>query len=134
MEIISSVDDYLHLMKQLFDFSQLKQFTSRSDFRMLLDSMNGVTGIYTRRIFVEELGLPKEYLMRDIPKEDFGGHHPDPNLVYAHDLVELCDPKNKNKQAVPNFAAAFDGDGDRCMILGTGYVVVKSHPPMFWFA
>ncbi|KAK4523527.1 hypothetical protein GAYE_PCTG69G1423 [Galdieria yellowstonensis] len=122
MEIISSVDDYLHLMKQLFDFSQLKQFTSRSDFRMLLDSMNGVTGIYTRRIFVEELGLPKEYLMRDIPKEDFGGHHPDPNLVYAHDLVELCDP-NKNKQAVPNFAAAFDGDGDRCMILGTGFFV-----------
>ncbi|GJQ13688.1 hypothetical protein GpartN1_g5479.t1 [Galdieria partita] len=121
IEIISSVDDYLHLMKNLFDFNQLKQFASRSDFSMLLNSMNGVTGIYTRRIFVEELGLPKEYLMNDTPKEDFGGHHPDPNLTYAHDLVELCDPK-KNKRA-PVFAAAFDGDGDRCMILGTGFFV-----------
>lgn len=104
-------------MKKLFDFTKLKQLVTRTDFRMLLDSMNGVTGIYTRRIFVEELGLSNNCLMNDVPKEDFGGHHPDPNLVYAHDLVELCDTK-KNKQA-PVFAAAFDGDGDRCMILGT---------------
>eukprot|EP00871_Galdieria_phlegrea_P004419 jgi/Galph1/4979/GphlegSOOS_G3626.1 len=121
IEVISSVDDYVNLMKKLFDFDKLKALASRTDFCMLLDSMNGVTGIYTNRIFVDELALPKEYLMNDIPKEDFGGHHPDPNLTYAHELVELCDA-TKNKNA-PEFAAAFDGDGDRCMILGKGFFV-----------
>ncbi|CAF4597773.1 unnamed protein product, partial [Rotaria sp. Silwood2] len=44
--------------------------------------------------------------------EDFGGRHPDPNLTYAHELVE--DMEHGDYE----FGAAFDGDGDRNMILG----------------
>ena len=44
--------------------------------------------------------------------EDFGNGHPDPNLTYASDLV---DAMAKGDRA---FGAAFDGDGDRNMILG----------------
>jgi phosphoglucomutase len=47
------------------------------------------------------------------PQEDFGGGHPDPNLVYAKDLVDVL----FGSQA-PDFGAASDGDGDRNMILG----------------
>jgi len=45
--------------------------------------------------------------------EDFGGGHPDPNLVYAHELVDILYGEN-----APDFGAASDGDGDRNMILG----------------
>ena len=44
--------------------------------------------------------------------EDFGNGHPDPNLTYASDLV---DAMATGQHA---FGAAFDGDGDRNMILG----------------
>jgi phosphoglucomutase len=44
---------------------------------------------YAKRIFVQELGAPPESLANCDPKEDFGGHHPDPNLTYAADLVAL---------------------------------------------
>ena len=43
--------------------------------------------------------------------EDFGGHHPDPNLTYAHELVE--DMQNGDYE----FGAAFDGDGVSYSIL-----------------
>jgi phosphoglucomutase len=46
--------------------------------------------------------------------------HPDPNLTYAHDLVELMglgkdkqkekDKKSEKKTKIPNFGAASDGD------------------------
>jgi len=49
--------------------------------------------------------------------EDFGGSHPDPNLIYAHSLVEAVE---KNNIA---FGAASDGDGDRNMIYGKGAFV-----------
>lgn len=40
-----------------------------------------------------------------IPLEDFGGHHPDPNLTYAADLVQAM------KDGDFGLGAAFDGDG-----------------------
>lgn len=43
--------------------------------------------------------------MNVIPLEDFGGHHPDPNLTYAADLVKAME------QGDYGFGAAFDGDG-----------------------
>ena len=43
---------------------------------------------------------------------DFGGLHPDPNLTYARELVELLE------KGEHDFGAAFDGDGDRNMVLG----------------
>jgi phosphoglucomutase len=53
--------------------------------------------------------------------EDFGGGHPDPNLVYAHDLVEVLYGTD-----APDFGAASDGDGDRNMILGQRFFVTPS--------
>jgi phosphoglucomutase len=59
--------------------------------------------------------------MNGIPLEDFGGGHPDPNLVYAHDLVEILYGED-----APDFGAASDGDGDRNMILGRKFFVNPS--------
>lgn len=70
-----------------------------------------MTGPYLRHILVTELGLPEASVMNGMPKEDFAGGHPDPNLTYAHDLVERV------KAEGIDFAAAFDGDGDRNMII-----------------
>lgn len=122
VEIIDSVADYLELMKEVFDFSKLKELLSDdTSFKVLLNAMHGVTGPYLKRIIVDELGAPISSIINCIPKEDFGGHHPDPNLTYAADLVEIL------KRGEHDFGAAFDGDGDRNMILGkNGFFVTPS--------
>ncbi len=56
-----------------------------------------------------------------MPLEDFGGGHPDPNLTYAHDLVE-----HQWSNEAADFGAASDGDGDRNMILGKGFFINPS--------
>ena len=112
VEVIDSVDDYLELMKEIFDFKLLKSYLSGSSVRILVDSMNGVMGPYARRIFVEELGAPESSVVNCEPLEDFGGKHPDPNLTYAAELVDAL------SEGEHDFGAAFDGDGDRNMILG----------------
>jgi len=43
-----------------------------------------------------------------VPLPDFGGHHPDPNPVYAADLFKLM-----FSGEAPDMGAASDGDGDR---------------------
>jgi phosphoglucomutase len=59
--------------------------------------------------------------MNGEPLPDFGGHHPDPNLVHAKDLVrEMYSPD------APDFGAASDGDGDRNMIMGRNVFVTPS--------
>jgi phosphoglucomutase len=79
-----------------------------------------VTGPYGREIFVNELGLPESSIQNCVPLPDFGGSHPDPNLTYAHDLVERVE-----KESI-GFGAASDGDGDRNMIYGKGAFVTPS--------
>jgi phosphoglucomutase len=64
-----------------------------------------VTGPYVSRIFCEELGASAQSVVNVIPLEDFGGHHPDPNLTYAADLVQAM------KEGDFGLGAAFDGDG-----------------------
>jgi phosphoglucomutase len=59
--------------------------------------------------------------MNATPLPDFGGHHPDPNLVHAKELVELVMPPGG-----PDFGAASDGDGDRNLIIGRGMYVTPS--------
>ena len=59
--------------------------------------------------------------MNGEPLPDFGGGHPDPNLTYAHDLVDAMKGDN-----APDFGAASDGDGDRNMILGRDFFVTPS--------
>lgn len=83
--------------------------------------MHGVSGPYALEIFNRLLGCDKDQLKNCVPSENFNGGHPDPNLTYAHDLVELMDvnkKKDKNTHKIPDFGAACDGDADRNMILG----------------
>lgn len=120
VEVVDPVDNYLELMREVFDFDMIRQlFKSREgqakSFRMLADPMHGVVGPYALRILVEELCAPTSCLINAVPKVDFGGKHPDPNLTYASELVE----KLKADQDI-DFGVAFDGDGDRNMILGAG--------------
>lgn len=58
--------------------------------------------------------------MRFVPLSDFGGAHPDPNLTYAHDLVERVHAERID------FGAASDGDGDRNMIIAYDAFVTPS--------
>jgi phosphoglucomutase len=53
--------------------------------------MNGISGPYAKHILGHLLGADASSLLRCEPKEDFGGAHPDPNLTYAHELVEQLD-------------------------------------------
>ena len=64
-----------------------------------------MTGPYVERIFLEELGCSKESCVKTTPLMDVGGHHPDPNLTYAADLVQALESGDFD------FGAAFDGDG-----------------------
>ncbi|KAJ8655040.1 hypothetical protein O0I10_009247 [Lichtheimia ornata] len=113
IEVIDGIDDYVALMKEIFDFDEIKAFLqSNKNFKVLFDGMHGVTGIYGERIFVQEFGLPPTSIMRSKPLPDFGGEHPDPNLTYAHELVERVE-----KEQI-DFGAASDGDGDRNMVIG----------------
>jgi phosphoglucomutase len=121
VEIIDSVKDYLALLKEIFDFPLIKSFLhSNPSYRVLFDGLNGVTGPYAKAIFLEALELPPSSVQQCVPLPDFGGAHPDPNLTYAHSLVEVVERDN-----IP-FGAASDGDGDRNMIYGKGAFVTPS--------
>ncbi|KAM7191985.1 phosphoglucomutase [Rhypophila sp. PSN 637] len=118
VQIVDSTADYVEMLKDIFDFDLIKKFfASHSDFKVLFDGLSGVTGPYGKAIFLEELGLGSDSVQNCEPSPDFNGGHPDPNLTYAHSLVETVDKKN-----IP-FGAASDGDGDRNMIYGAGAFV-----------
>ena len=118
VEIIDPTADYVALIKDIFDFPLIKSFIGKTaGFEVLFDALNGITGPYGRKIFVEELGLPETSIQNCTPLPDFGGLHPDPNLTYAKTLVDKVDA---NSIA---FGAASDGDGDRNMIYGAGAFV-----------
>ncbi|ORX61085.1 hypothetical protein BCR36DRAFT_272066 [Piromyces finnis] len=121
VEVVDSVEDYVILMKEIFDFDLIKKFLSdNKDFKVLFNGLNGVTGPYAKRIFLKELGLSEESVMNCVPLPDFGGRHPDPNLTYAKDLVDRV----QNEQF--DFGAASDGDGDRNMIISKDFFVNPS--------
>ncbi|MEM9136509.1 MAG: alpha-D-glucose phosphate-specific phosphoglucomutase, partial [Cyanobacteria bacterium P01_F01_bin.42] len=88
VEVIDSVADYQQLMESLFDFNRIHELLTSSSFKMCMDSLHAVTGPYARNILEGRLGAPAGTVRNGVPLEDFGGGHPDPNLVYAHDLVE----------------------------------------------
>lgn len=120
IEIIDPVKDYVEMMENIFDFPALKKLFA-DGFTMRYDAMNAITGPYAIRIFEEILGAPKGSVVNYHPLPDFGGLHPDPNLVYAKDLVEHMYADN-----APDFGGANDGDGDRNMILGKKFFVTPS--------
>jgi len=121
VEVIDSVADYAQLMQGLFDFDRLRELLTNGQFRLCFDAMHAVTGPYAKRILEQMLGAPAGTVIHGVPLEDFGGGHPDPNLVYAHELVGIC-----FQDTGPDFGAASDGDGDRNMILGRNFFVSPS--------
>lgn len=121
IRIIDPVDDYAELMRSLFDFNLLKQVISSGKLTLRFDAMHAITGPYATRILQDILGAPAGSVINEIPLEDFGGHHPDPNLAHAKELADLMFTPD-----APDFAAASDGDGDRNMILGSNIFVTPS--------
>lgn len=120
VHVVDPVAEYAELMETLFDFAAIRRLLA-GGFRMRFDAMHAVTGPYAREVFERRLGAPVGTVVRAEPLPDFGGGHPDPNLTYAHDLVEELFGEH-----APDFGAASDGDGDRNMILGKRFFVSPS--------
>lgn len=120
VEIIDPVADYAELMSRLFDFDAIRALF-KGGFTMRFDGMSAVSGPYAKAIIEGMLGAPAGTVINAEPREDFGGHHPDPNPVNAAELVALM-----NGPDAPDFGAASDGDGDRNMIVGRKLAVAPS--------
>lgn len=120
VEIVDPVADYADLMETIFDFPKISGLF-KSGFRIIYDAMHAVTGPYAREILCKRLGASDSSIINSIPLEDFGGGHPDPNLKYAKELVNIM-----NSAEAPDFGAASDGDGDRNMILGRNFFLSPS--------
>jgi len=112
VEVIDPVKDYVDLMKTIFNFNEIKNYLVKNNFKLLMNSLHGATGPYVENIFIKELGCDPSCCVKTNVLPDFGGGHPDPNLTYAADLVQAM------AKGEHGFGAAFDGDGDRNMILG----------------
>ncbi len=120
VEVFDSVADYVGLMRQLFDFDALRAAFA-GGLRLAFDAMHAVTGPYAHAIFERELGAPAGTVRNGTPLPDFGGHHPDPNLVHARHLLDLMMGPD-----APDLGAASDGDGDRNLIIGRGIFIPPS--------
>ncbi len=120
VEVISSVLDYEQMLETLFDFEAIKNLF-KNGFTMKFDAMHAVTGPYAKYIFEDVLGAAKGSVINAVPKPDFGGGHPEPNLTYAKELLKIMFSEN-----APDFGAASDGDGDRNMILGNNIFIAPS--------
>ncbi len=118
IEIIDPVTDYADLMASIFDFEKISQLLTNRRFHMCFDAMHAVTGPYAKAILEERLGAEPGTVINGAPDESFGGGHPDPNLVHARELVDRM-----NGDAPLAFGAASDGDGDRNMVLGSGFYI-----------
>ncbi len=120
VSVVDPVADYADLMESLFDFNALRAMF-KAGFRMRFDAMNAVTGPYATEILERRLGAAPGTVVHGVPLPDFGGMHPDPNPVWAHELMaEMFGP------GAPDFGAASDGDGDRNMVVGRGIYVSPS--------
>lgn len=150
VEVISSTDRHIELLKTIFDFSAIKSLIARPDFSFCYDCMHGVQGPYAHKVFVDELGANPASLINAVPKNDFNGGHADPNLTYARDVCDILGvdktgapmtppvPASKGiisdgiskllgkHDEIPCFGAAADGDADRNMILGRQFFVTPS--------
>jgi phosphoglucomutase len=120
IEVVDPVADYADLMERLFDFGEIRAYV-RDGHTLSFDAMHAVTGPYAIEILERRLGFAAGTVVNGQPLPDFGGHHPDPNLVHAHALYErMMSP------SAPDLGAASDGDGDRNLIIGRGRFVTPS--------
>ena len=120
IEVVDPVADYAELMRSLFDFDAIRDLLA-SGFRVRFDAMHAITGPYAKAILEGELGAPAGSVVNAEPLPDFGGGHPDPNPIWAKDLMDVMFADD-----APDFGAASDGDGDRNMIVGRGVYVTPS--------
>ncbi len=120
VRVIDPVDDYLALMEELFDLDAIAALIA-GGFTLRFDAMHAVTGPYARALLVDRCGASPDSVMNATPLPDFGGGHPDPNPVWAAELMTLMMGPD-----APDFGAASDGDGDRNMIVGRGCYVTPS--------
>ncbi|RVT84390.1 alpha-D-glucose phosphate-specific phosphoglucomutase [Rhodobacteraceae bacterium CCMM004] len=120
VEVVDPVEDYAALMAELFDFEAIRRLIA-GGFTLRFDAMHAITGPYAKAILEGTLGAPEGSVVNGVPSPDFGGGHPDPNPIWAKDLVDLM-----MSDDAPDFGAASDGDGDRNMILGRGVYVTPS--------
>ena len=122
VSVIDPVADYAELLESLFDFDRIAGLLARPEFRMRFDAMHAVNGPYAHAILEGRLGAPAGTVVNGTPLPDFGGGHPDPNPVYAADLVSALADAHSGL----SFGAASDGDGDRNMIVGRDFIVSPS--------
>ncbi|AJE47777.1 alpha-D-glucose phosphate-specific phosphoglucomutase [Celeribacter indicus] len=120
IEVVDPVADYAELMEELFDFDAIRGLFA-GGFRIRFDAMHAVTGPYARAILEDRLGAPEGSVVNAVPSPDFGGGHPDPNPIWAKDLMDIM-----MSMRAPDFGAASDGDGDRNMIVGRNAYVTPS--------
>ncbi len=120
VEVIDPVTDYAALMEELFDFDAIRSNVA-AGFTVAFDAMHAVTGPYAKEILERRLGFAPGTVRNGVPLEDFGHHHPDPNLVHARALYDLMMGPD-----APDFGAASDGDGDRNLIIGKARFVTPS--------
>lgn len=121
IDVIDSVEDYAELMTTCFDFERLAKAFANGKLSILHDAMHAITGPYAREILINRLGAGQDCVINGEPLEDFGGGHPDPNLVHAKALVTRM-----FSDTAPIIGAASDGDGDRNLILGKNFFVTPS--------
>ena len=120
VEVVDPVADYAELMETLFDFEAIRAAV-RSGLTLRFDALHAVIGPYGLEIFERRLSFAPGSVLNATPLRDFGGGHPDPNLVHAHALHALMMGPN-----APDVGAASDGDGDRNLIIGRGRYVSPS--------
>ena len=131
VKVIDALDDYVAQLQECFDFDKLRNFIKKKP-SLLFDAMHGAAGPAALRVMCQELGVPKSQLYRCDLRPDFGGCHPDPNLKWASELVRRA---SLNEDGSPGdslgealaLGVAFDGDGDRNMI-----VVRSRRPVVLW--
>ncbi|MDJ0822084.1 MAG: alpha-D-glucose phosphate-specific phosphoglucomutase [Paracoccaceae bacterium] len=120
VEVVDPVADYASLMEELFDFAAISALF-QSGFTLRFDAMHAVTGPYASAILEDRLGASPGSVLNAVPLPDFGKGHPDPNPIWAKDLMDVMMGSD-----APDFGAASDGDGDRNMIVGRGCYVTPS--------
>ena len=120
VSVIDPVTDYADLMETLFDFAAIRAVVAEG-FTATFDAMHAVTGPYAIEILERRLGFRTGTVKNGVPLEDFGGHHPDPNMVHAKVLFDTMFGPD-----APVFGAASDGDGDRNLIVGHNRFITPS--------
>ena len=120
VEIVDPVAEYAALMEKLFDFNAIRALI-KGGFTLCFDAMHAITGPYATEILERRLGAAPGSVVNAVPLPDFGKGHPDPNPVWAKQLMTTMHAPN-----APDFGAASDGDGDRNMIVGRNSYVTPS--------